>query len=319
MPADDVDWTIPPDLGLNLSALPTLDVGFDLFSPEKFPGRFVNAVDALLKSKERVYRTMTPWTAFGDDWIRKKLVGLSESCGGMPFEPPLFGRIYRALFRPSPSLLSAIDETYRTTGLKGGRYSAVHLRLRHPQGWDRPAPGRESGATADKSGLSFEDERTRREAVRLATHAIECSLRLHGCPAASPCPRTGRDPIYLFSDSNDTIALFVGPGGASQLRGRADAVPRIVSRDVSSEALHLAYADGRQHLPVEFFGMFVDLYVAIGARCVTFGIGGFGRLAAKISGTTCVARHRDAERYNFRSGKSISEVEVCHLTNVSLK
>lgn len=47
--------------------------------------------------------------------------------------------------------------------------------------------------------------------------------------------------------------------------------------------------------PIEYYGTFIDLYVAIYARCVTYGIGYYVVFATKISGTYCKLLYQKEE------------------------
>jgi len=56
----------------------------------------------------------------------------------------------------------------------------------------------------------------------------------------------------------------------------------VVAREVDLENTHI---DKRP--PPAYYGTFVDLFLAINARCITFGVGFYAVFAAKISGIKC--------------------------------
>ena len=58
-----------------------------------------------------------------------------------------------------------------------------------------------------------------------------------------------------------------------------------MSRDVGIENAHIDRQKGRA--PAAYYGTFVDLFLAINARCMTFGVGFYAVFAAKISGIKC--------------------------------
>lgn len=60
---------------------------------------------------------------------------------------------------------------------------------------------------------------------------------------------------------------------------------KVIARDVNMENAHIDRQKGRA--PPAYYGTFVDLFLAINARCITFGIGYYAVFAAKISGTKC--------------------------------
>jgi len=297
IPSGDVDWTVPGESGLDeasISRLPTFDVGYDFLLKDKYPGLFARAVGDLVSSTEKIYKISTPSTGFGNKFVTDHLIAQGSTEGNRLFEPPLFGCIFHRFFRPNDDLKNAIDDAVFKCGLKPGHYSAVHLRLRHPLGWGgKKIVGRDGKSTADRSGMPFSGS-AKSYAIKIGTNAIECAM---GNP---PPPSSGEkssvpEPIYLFSDSNDTVAIFVDPKTNPLRSDRRNGV-NIISRNVSSESLHLAY-QGSNKSPEAFYGIFIDLFIAVGARCITYGIGGFGELAWRISGTNCTARHRQLDPY----------------------
>jgi hypothetical protein len=144
---------------------------------------------------------------------------------------------------------------------------------------------------ADKTGLPWEG-RTREFAVDTATDALQCAKTLRNEP---------NEPIYFFSDSNDLVRYFTRElynktfVTANQTMLRENAVDwkalqeiqtsKVVARDVDLENTHIDRQKGRA--PPAYYGTFLDLFLAINARCITFGIGYYAVFAAKISGTKC--------------------------------
>jgi hypothetical protein len=82
---------------------------------------------------------------------------------------------------------------------------------------------------------------------------------------------------------------------------------KLTARDASKWPT--AHLDRQLGLPPEaYVSTFIDLYIAASARCIAFGVGNFGYLAAKISGTNCVVLHEgqrtrgQARMWNQQSG-----------------
>lgn len=73
---------------------------------------------------------------------------------------------------------------------------------------------------------------------------------------------------------------------------------RVVSRNVwETPATHL---DREKKVPKRtHIASFVDLYLAIQARCLVFGVGNFAYFAARISGTDCIARYENITHHRF--------------------
>jgi hypothetical protein len=59
----------------------------------------------------------------------------------------------------------------------------------------------------------------------------------------------------------------------------------IVARNTTLENAHIDRQKGR--MAPAYYATFVDLYLAMKARCVVYGIGYYAAFAAKISGTDC--------------------------------
>ena len=209
-------------------------------------------------------------------------------------ESPIIGYIFQSFFQPSPPVQAKMNHISKTYNLVHGLYTAVHCRIRHPKGVPRcqGLVGREGGP-ADRSGLSFQQNFTRGKckpnekgllvgtykdfAVTIATHAIDCAHHIS--------PET-INSIYFMSDSNDTVAAMIGK--ESPFAGSGVSIASTYS--ASEKALHI----DRQHSPnvSDYYGVFVDLFLASQAQCVSYGIGNYGILVAKISGTNCTIQHR---------------------------
>jgi hypothetical protein len=79
----------------------------------------------------------------------------------------------------------------------------------------------------------------------------------------------------------------------------------VVSRDVSAENAHIDRQKGRPALA--YYGTFLDLLVAVHARCVIYGIGYYTAFAAKISGTKCKLLYQQ-EAWGSQADK---QAQVC--------
>lgn len=135
---------------------------------------------------------------------------------------------------------------------------------------------------------------------------VKCSARLLRQP---------NEAIYFFSDSSELVDYVVnGKGRVGPNQTKIDLAManitqsnRVVARNVSGyPTIHIDLQSG---FPAEYYlDTFVDLYLAANARCVSFGVGNFGYLASKISGTTCTQVHnlmpvvRDRRIYAQQSG-----------------
>ena len=78
-----------------------------------------------------------------------------------------------------------------------------------------------------------------------------------------------------------------------------------VAREQSMPNAHIDKNKGRKSH--EYYATFVDLYLAIQARCITIGVGNYAAFAAKISGTQRVYQYMEemwGEKNRFDAVKS---------------
>jgi ribonuclease HI len=203
-----------------------------------------------------------------------------------------FGKLWRAMFRPAPLVQDEIDATMKSLGLEVGKYSATHARVRHPGRFDDYVPGKD-GSEADVSGLPWHGP-NKEMALASATRALRCTQWIS---------KFTEEPIYFYSDSEDLVQQLLEEQneikmGTKTLLAKDDETKadrkrqsvlkrtKLAARDVSK--FPTAHLDRQLGLPAEaYVSTFVDLYIAASARCIAFGVGNFGYLAAKVSGTDC--------------------------------
>ena len=226
-----------------------------------------------------------------EDVLESRLHSLGES--DMIHSTSSFGNIFHAFFRPSEPIQRELDGVMNQLGLLPQRYSAVHCRVRHPKAFDagNVVIGKDGEHKADKTGLPWEGEQ-RQFAIETAIRAIKCAKHLTSQET---------EPIYFFSDSNDLVRYmshelnspsFVKGNQSIFEESRVDKLAlqvvqssNVLSREASHPNAHIDLQKGKKSY--EYYSTFVDLFLAIQARCVTFGIGFYAVFATKISGTNC--------------------------------
>jgi len=229
----------------------------------------------------------------GERYLEDRLRTLGEI--DMIHRTPTFGNIFRLFFRPSPALQAEVDDVYRELDVVPGKYTAAHCRVRHPKATplNVNVRGKDDRFPADRTGLPWTGE-AKATAIRTATRALQCAKTLSQSP---------EEPIYFYADSSDLVQHVTNSTSTTERRrfvanstdnSRGLAVlqiAHIVSRNVSKqETVHIDRQKGRDvqaYLPT-----FVDLIMAINARCVTYGVGYYAVLATKISGTTCTLQYQ---------------------------
>ena len=229
---------------------------------------------------------------------------------------PTFGAIWNLFFRPSPQIRTEIVRVMGEMGLLRNKregayayakanddvslpptvhYTAVHCRVRHPKAHPlgEVVKGKNANYPADKTGLPWVEGGPQRAfALETANKALVCAGEIQS-------DSKNALPVYFLSDSNDLVnhvavelanttylnergsnASWVNPKLLSTVRSQ-----RIVARDTTLENAHIDRQKGRE--APAYYATFVDLYLAMKARCVVYGIGYYAAFAAKVSGTDC--------------------------------
>jgi hypothetical protein len=150
------------------------------------------------------------------------------------------------------------------------QYSSVHLRVKYPH--------------AGIKEESFTFERHRSQIIKWATNAVNCAAELHP-----------NSTIYVSSDNNDTVGYLLEESHFAQHyidateHKKHPLIVKLVSRDYSNENEHVAFSNVKE--ADGFMSVFEDLIIMGMGRCVAHGLGGYGRLAAALSGGECAAAY----------------------------
>jgi len=314
-----IDWTVPASRLVNTRTIFKRHLHYLKSWYIKGRHRYLNPLTRLREdpifSKEKIITiryTGERWYNFSQE---AEMRALGET--DMLDDTESFGKIWHALFRPSPPVQAKIDETMQQLGLIPGHYAATHCRVRHPGRFEgKEVTGKFNSTEADISGLPFEGK-NKEMAIQTAVHALQCTKQL-----------TNEDePVYFFSDSEDLVNYMVNTSTLSthsvsdsssntsnltKLEQLVDSVKRsttIRSRNVSNwPSVHLDLGRHYGAQKEDYYATFVDLYIAIAARCVSFGVGNFAYLAAKISHTSCLQIHEHfdaAKAFNQQTGHAV--------------
>jgi hypothetical protein len=224
-----------------------------------------------------------------------------------------FGAIFRLFFQLAPDVQTELDTIQASLGLTPNSYAAVHCRVRHPKATVGMVKGKNQDYPADKTGLPWQGE-TRLTAIATATRALQCAHTLQG-------DHHEGEPIYFFSDSNDLVHYMavelhdpVPPPEAhnstvEQVAYDLAQSMTVLGRPATDENAHLDKQKGRP--ATAYYGTFLDLFLAIHARCVTYGVGNYAVFASKISHTSCKLLYQE-EAWGGNERKKL-HAPVCHL------
>jgi hypothetical protein len=195
----------------------------------------------------------------GEDEFIKLFHDFNETT--LPY-PDIYGDIFRTLFKPSMPVAKLVEDEMDTLNLFPGQYVTAQYRAYYRY-------------EDDKSKLQVQ------EVLSHSKHAVNCAHKL-----------LPDHPIYFSSDSNQAEDLAVEYGKSLNYS--------VVFQQNQDDPLHLD-ADSiknQTHPPKAYYDIFVDLWVMGNARCVTYGVGGFGRWAMLLSfDPKCVAVHSYARKF----------------------
>jgi hypothetical protein len=175
----------------------------------------------------------------------------------------LFRDLFYTLFELSPPIAKLVHDKLKSANLVPGKFSTCQYRAFY--------------GVENKKLVVDEDVLTQK-----SRNALNC--------ASSIQPG---DPIFFASDSQVAVRF------ARKMSETTDR--KIVVFDEAKEALHLdkryQWTSGNVS---DFYPTFVDLFIMAEAKCMSHGVGGFGRFANLLSiAPDCVIRH-DNEKANKR-------------------
>jgi hypothetical protein len=231
----------------------------------------------------------------GEFFFESLLKGLGET--DMIHTTPTFGWIWQAMFQPSPGLESYIDRVRQNMNLAKGQYTAIHVRLHYPTMLKEHAKGLglqslHGHPSFDRAGLLLEGP-GKEFAVTVGIHAVQCARKLTA---------NDDEPLYFFSDANNLVE-YLAQRNHSETHNRTDEFDvdqradqvlsqvNVVARpDIHQRNHHLDFHHSSN--PRDYYSIFADLYLAMEARCITFGYGGFARFAQQLTKNSCYLQHQ---------------------------
>lgn len=220
-----------------------------------------------------------------------------------------FGMLWHTLFRPSFAVERDLLDVMTRNHLVVHRYIATHCRVRHPvrrhfvQSPNTLFISKDNSSTTDDAGLVFAGT-AKDMMIDIGTHAIECSLLL------LMLEEHKGEPIFFFSDSEDLVHYMTSKQNVKQDSSNSSNSTNYTS---SEERWHAVKATAgwivgstsgtennkpTEHLdaghgtdPSDYYGTFLDLYIGIASRCVSYGFGNYAVLGTRISNTHCLQTH----------------------------
>jgi hypothetical protein len=261
-PAPLEEFLVPPKGGLNWSIPSAVDFSPYLIGRRNIRGRAKSSTNetGIIAHKGNAY-----WANTDLFFVEARMAGAPpkstyddcrESTDEAPFER-VFRDVWQILFEPSPNLVAIIGSTQRRLGLTEGLYVSAHVRAQYK--------------------INANDN------TAIVRNAIHCASTLY--PGA---------PVFVGSDSTQVANYAVQYGKTvlnhSVFARMQEGVTLHIDRGKSF--LSHADADWNEYPASAYFDTFVDMYLLSGAKCVTYGIGGYGYWTSMMSGNvSCSMRH----------------------------
>jgi len=200
-----------------------------------------------------------------------------------------FSRIYRLLFEPTPELRRFVLDSMEGLGLSPeSPYLAAHVRSGYPLfnvSWF-VWPDMDSHPDLVKSWSE--------NAVRSVVAAYRQSLESN---ASSSFGDTDGLVVYVASDAPQVVEYLKSisdQAGNAAVANSREGWPLIVGMETKDRPnIDLA----KPKHPSEWYPAFLDIWILSHARCVSYGIGGFGRFGANLARTGCMVQHRSSRKW----------------------
>jgi hypothetical protein len=109
------------------------------------------------------------------------------------------------------------------------------------------------------------------------------------------------DPLFVKANASIFVKSPTDAAALDVARRRS-----IVSRSDYSENVHIDRKKGLD--PPAYYSTFVDLFIAIQARCLAYGVGYYAVLATKISGISCKVLYQEEQWGGSEHKKKTAQV-----------
>ena len=254
-PTGSIDWRLPSYVRVSRD---------DTHNPSSFVFNRVDHVERIRESLDTVVSVHFQAYKEAEKYFDRYKVKPDDA--DMTQVLPLLWKLF---FQPTPPIQQQIDSFYQRNHLTVSNYLAVHLRVLYD-------------SASDTENLV--------ESVR---NALTCASQFSSFSSVGM-------PIVVASDSQRVtdIAQQLAPSHVVTTAAAA-------LGNYSGPTIHLdrgsrflekpgALVIKESSFPVEaYYATFVDFYILMGAKCVAFDRGGFGRFASLLSADpTCRSDHR---------------------------
>jgi len=302
-PKGGINWTIPKDIdpekdGTNIDTK-TCE-GYSL-------SKYSQCLKNILERKESVI-TVTPSLSLKSYVKYFEKNGLDKT---LDLNQEIDGEIFRIFFELSPPLATRMDETMIKLNLIPGEYVSVHHRASYPTEmaedeykWNSPSDYDNGEQLVLTVGNHTQITQETELITHVALQAVKCGALL-----------LMNSDVYFASDSIVLVKALIKQSIYSRnfgiwwetdlredFRYDKNVHPiHLVSRQfkVTQENLHLDFKGFIGRPASDFYSVFEDLFVMASGRCVSYGVGDYGLLAARLTGNknSCSWKHQKNNGY----------------------
>jgi len=187
-----------------------------------------------------------------------------------------FREIWQILFEPSPPMAALINQTMMKFRLTPGNYLAAHLRMKYPKRFVRPI---------QRINATSQDPEDLKMFHGWAEGAINCVVHK---------AQTKKLPVYFSADNLPIISWVVHQSPFSNNQTCPIRVAGIDygHREDSEHPTWKGMSSWEEHNPEEFYNVFLDWGIMGNSKCVSYGLGGYGLMGARLAGDECSIQHR---------------------------
>mmetsp|Transcript_42698 Transcript_42698/g.103258 ORF Transcript_42698/g.103258 Transcript_42698/m.103258 type:complete len:446 (+) Transcript_42698:206-1543(+) len=194
-----------------------------------------------------------------------------DSFGTTDINQIVVSNVFQSLFNPTETLQEYINTIKKEQiGLNANeQYLAAHIRALYP--------------LKSESGLVFPTWQEHSEMIKRWAHkAVESVIGAYKKTQNSQA-NASLPPVYVASDSADVVDYLLSSNASwpTRLLGLKKSLPR-----------HHLELDTANNSAYDMFPLFFDISMLSHAKCLSFGIGSYGKLGARLSGLECITQHR---------------------------
>jgi hypothetical protein len=188
-------------------------------------------------------------------------------------------QVFQHLFTPTDSLQEFINNTInQQLGIQPGEpFLAAHVRATYP--------------LESKAGRVWPTWEEHSDLMKAwATNAVDQVIAAY----QQQYPHSKMPPVYVASDSAPLVQYLKSSSSSFVINNNNNGSSIIIlGVDGSMPRYHIEL-DSANKSKMDMFPVFFDLWMLSHSQCVSYGIGSYGKLGARMAGMGCTVQHRSS-------------------------